>query len=130
MDFFGHLFGQIVGTLLLFLIILIAFGIMAGQNTDSLARAYVGTVIRIFGAFGQLLARISIPLLKDAGEKIVYVSHHYQKESQPAPPSAPPPPQPAPSGKPPEPPLQPPPPPQPKHSANPYDDPPEPEIMD
>jgi hypothetical protein len=135
MDFLGNLFWSV----LLLIFILACFGKMAGLDFTGLLKTYVNFVIQILVVVGEVLVKLAIPVLKQLGEKIVYTTKCYleeQKKDQPSqigqdkpvnketiktgPGEAAPQESPQPKAKP-----------QPKtSSANPYDDPPEPEIMD
>lgn len=135
MDFLGNLFWSV----LLLIFILACFGKMAGLNFTGLLKTFTNMVIQILIVVGDVLVKLAIPVLKQIGEKIVYTTKSYieeQKKNQPSQIG-----QDKPvsketintaTGQPePQESLQPKQKPQPKtNSANPYDDPPEPEIMD
>ncbi len=127
--------GQIFGTLLLFLIILIGFGMLTGVKVEGLIRTYLNFIVKLLEIAGELLAKLAIPVIKQIGEKIVYVAAHYLEGHKIQTPVLPTNPQQTPTNNPapaPQPATQPQPGPQPNKqpSANPYDDPPKPEIMD
>lgn len=136
MEFIGHIFWTIV----LIGIILIGFGMLTGVKIEPLIRTYANFAVQMIAIVGDLLAKLAVPIVKQIGEKIVYVSQHYLNKNKPQAPSIPPAsgqnaqqtmytssePEPEPN------PVN-----TPKHekpakaaSANPYDDPPQPEIMD
>ncbi len=146
---------EIVGPILLILILLVGFGKMAGIDSSRVISTYVNLLFQLLVAIGEVLAKVAIPLIKHGGEKIVYIANQYLEEHRKNNPkinqgsSTPPdfsalnpnkaptydvPPAPA---QPNQQPQQQQPYSQPVHedkpktkSANPYDDPPEPEIMD
>lgn len=134
MDFLGNLFWSV----LLLIFILACFGKMAGLSFSGLLKTYVNFVIQILVVIGEVLVKLAIPVLKQIGEKIVYTTKSYleeQKKNQPAQIGQDKPisketiytaPEQSPQET-----VQPKAKPQPKtSSANPYDDPPQPEIMD
>jgi hypothetical protein len=128
--------GNVFWSLVLFGIIIVCFGAMAGVKTEGLIRTYLNLMVKILEVIGELLVKLAIPLLKQIGEKIVYVTEHYlQTHPTPKPPQIQNNQQPPINGETPvvvDVPPYAPPKDQPKKgpSANPYDDPPKPEIMD
>ena len=135
-----ELVSAIFGPIILVLFLLVFFGMIAGVKADRVVSTYLNLVAQVFLIIGQILVKVAIPLLRQLGETIVYTTNHYLAEqkkkktqisqdepqnkanlnsatdeavTQPAPDP------PAQSKKEPTP-----------SSANPYDDPPEPEIMD
>lgn len=131
-----EIISQIFWSFILFGIIIVCFGAMAGVKTEGLIRTYLNLMVKILEVIGELLVKLAIPILKQVGEKIVEVTEYYlQTHPTPKTPQIPPntqqvppndaapdtyvPPYTPPKEKPKKPP-----------SANPYEDPPEPEIMD
>lgn len=133
--------------ILLIVMLLVFFGMIAGVKADRVITTFLNLLVQLAVVIGEVLIKIAIPALKVIGEKIVYTANHYLTESQkqkpqiaqekpvttttssntiqtsPAPDIAakveqPAQKQEAPYVKPKT------------SSANPYDDPPEPEIMD
>lgn len=133
--------------ILLIVMLLVFFGMIAGVKADRVITTFLNLLVQLAVVIGDVLIKIAIPALKVIGEKIVYTANHYLTESQkqkpqigqekpvttttssstikgsPAPDVAakveqPAQKQEAPYVKPKT------------SSANPYDDPPEPEIMD
>lgn len=134
-----ELISTIFGPIFLVLVLLVFFGMIAGVKADRLVSTYLNLVVQLFVVIGEILIKIAIPVLKQLGERIVYTANHYlaeQKKHEPqigqtntAAPNV------APGNSnveetqeqmPKDENSD-----QPKaKSANPYDDPPEPEIMD
>lgn len=131
------LIGAIVGPIVLVGMLLVFFGMIMGVKADRVVTTYFNLIAQLLVVIGQALIKIAIPILKVLGQKIVYAANHYlaehkkeslqitqDKEEKSETETI--------YTKTPEPePLQQ----QPKKqqkpsSANPYDDPPEPEIMD
>lgn len=136
-----ELIGAIFGPIFLLLFIAVGFGMMAGVKADRVVNTFFNVFAQMLLAVGDILVKITIPLLKQLGEKIVYTTKHYlaeQEKQKPqiakgqsqdagdssastikTPPEQEPAPKPEKQNKQSKP-----------SSANPYDDPPEPEIMD
>ena len=74
------LINQIFWTVVLVGVVLAALGSLAGIKADQLVRTYVNLVVQVVCVIGDILVKLSIPLLKDVGEKIVYVTQHYLNE--------------------------------------------------
>ncbi|CAN5566209.1 hypothetical protein BH10CYA1_BH10CYA1_59960 [soil metagenome] len=130
--------------IVLVLMLLVFFGMIAGVKADRVVTTFLNLLVQLVVVIGEVLIKIAIPALKVIGEKIVYTANHYLAESQKQKPqiaqenpgstssSIPTSPGPDGAGKVEQPvPKQEAPYVKPKtSSANPYDDPPEPEIMD
>ena len=132
--------------ILLVVMLLVFFGMIAGVKADRVVTTFLNLLVQLVVVIGEVLIKIAIPALKVIGEKIVYTANHYLAESQkqkpqiaqekpvtttssstiqtsPAPDVTAKVEQPAPMKEAPY--VKPK-----TSSANPYDDPPEPEIMD
>ncbi len=127
--------------------LLVFFGMIAGVKAERVATTFLNILVQLVVVIGEVLVKIAIPALKVIGEKIVYTANHYLTESQkqkaqiaqekpvttttssstiktnPTPDVAAKVEQPAQRQEAPSVKLK-------TSSANPYDDPPEPEIMD
>lgn len=130
---------EFLGQIVLVLMLLTFFGMIFGVKSDRVVTTYLNLLMKVLEVIGELLIKLAIPLLKQIGEKIVYTTNHYLAEHQKKQPpqiadektitketvsmsSSAPSSEEAPASKA-KPQAKP-------ASANPYDDPPEPEIMD
>jgi hypothetical protein len=68
--------------ILLVLLLFVAFGNIFGINTSRLVSTYSNLVISLLVVIGELLTKLAVPLLKQLGEKIIYASKHYLAEHQ------------------------------------------------
>lgn len=136
-----EMIGAIVGPIVLVGMLLVFFGMIMGVKADKVATTYFNLIAQVLVVIGQALIKITIPILKVLGQKIVYAANHYlaehkkeslqitqdkeEKSDNQTIYTKVPEPEPIPKNEQ-----------QPKtkqekpSSANPYDDPPEPEIMD
>lgn len=74
----------IFGTVFMFYLIALAFDWMSNNKSLSLSRGVLNFSLKVIGAAGKGLVLLSIPLLRNLGEKIVYVvSHYLDKNKQP-----------------------------------------------
>lgn len=133
-----ELIGAIVGPIVLVGMLLVFFAMIMGVKADRVLTTYFNLIAQVLVVIGQTLIKIAIPILKVLGQKIVYAANHYLAEHKKESPQITQDKEKKSEAetiytKTPEPePLQQ----QPKKqhnkpsSANPYDDPPEPEIMD
>ena len=131
MEIISNFFLQIFGLFFLGLVFAFAFGVMTYKNDWKYMVIYTKFCLKLCRMIGEALVKLSIPIVREIGDRIVYVaSYHLDKnkpKAQPAittsdisgnvpPPTAPDPTPQQTTNK--------------QTSANPYDDPPEPEIMD
>jgi hypothetical protein len=131
MDIVSNIFTQIFGLYFLGLLFAFAFSVMGYHKDFKYVKLWNGFWLKLLKMIGEALVTLSIPVLRQIGDKIVYVaSYHLDKNKPKTPPTittsdtssnVPPPvtPDPTPQQNTTK-----------QSSANPYDDPPEPEIMD
>lgn len=129
-----------VGPVILLLFVLVFFGMIFGIRSERVISVYLNLALKVLLIVGEVLTKIAVPLLRHLGEKIVYATNHYIAEhkaqkkqiaqDQPeaigsqSPIVQMPQLQPKDEAKQKEPDVAKP------SSANPYDDPPDPEIME
>src|SRR5688572_612240 len=128
MDIVSNIFMQIFGLYFLGLLFAFAFSVMSYQKDFKYVKLWNGFWLKLLKMIGEALVKLSIPVLRQIGDKIVYVaSHHLDKNKPKTPPTI----TTSDTGGNVPPPVTPDPTPQQntakQSSANPYDDPPEPE---
>lgn len=62
--------------------LLVFFGMIAGVKADRVVTTFLNLVVQLVVVIGEVLIKIAIPALKVIGEKIVYTANHYLAESQ------------------------------------------------
>ncbi len=62
--------------------LLVFFGMIAGVKAERVATTFLNILVQLVVVIGEVLIKIAIPALKVIGEKIVYTANHYLTESQ------------------------------------------------
>ena len=81
-QFLATVCSTIFGTFFMFYLIALAFDVMSGNKSQSMSRAVVSFSLKIIGLAGKGFVLLSIPLLRNVGEKIWYVASYYADKNK------------------------------------------------
>ncbi len=68
--------------IVLVVMLLVFFGMIAGVKAERVVTTFLNLLVQLAVVIGEVLIKIAIPALKVIGEKIVYTANHYLTESQ------------------------------------------------
>lgn len=81
-QFLATVCSTIFGSFFMFYLIALAFDVMTSNKSQSMSRGVVSFSLKIIGFLGKGLVVLSIPVLRNVGEKVWYVASYYADKNK------------------------------------------------